>query len=227
MRKAVGYLRVSGKGQIEGDGFPRQKEAIQAWAKQNGIHLEAWYQEEGVTGTIESRPALARLLVDLEENHVDVSLVLVEGFHRLARELMVQENILADVWKTGRDVLPVDTGIPAKEDEDPSRTMIRQIMGAVAQYEKSMLVQKLAAARARKRERQGKCEGPKHFGHFPGEEEALQEIRRLRTMRGGKRLSYARIASALNTGGFHTRTGKEWKPGTVQGIVKAQMPGLA
>jgi hypothetical protein len=31
--KAVSYLRVSGKAQIEGDGFPRQRETIARYAK--------------------------------------------------------------------------------------------------------------------------------------------------------------------------------------------------
>jgi DNA invertase Pin-like site-specific DNA recombinase len=33
---AVSYLRVRGKGQVEGDGFPRQREAIARFAKRHG-----------------------------------------------------------------------------------------------------------------------------------------------------------------------------------------------
>jgi hypothetical protein len=31
-KKALAYLRVSGRGQIKKDGFPRQKEAVQKYA---------------------------------------------------------------------------------------------------------------------------------------------------------------------------------------------------
>ncbi len=31
--KAVSYLRVSGKGQVDGDGFPRQRETIARYAE--------------------------------------------------------------------------------------------------------------------------------------------------------------------------------------------------
>ena len=31
--KAFSYLRVSSKGQVDGDGFPRQREKIEAWAR--------------------------------------------------------------------------------------------------------------------------------------------------------------------------------------------------
>lgn len=39
MMKAFGYLRVSGKGQVPGDGFPRQKVAIKAYADAQGIKI--------------------------------------------------------------------------------------------------------------------------------------------------------------------------------------------
>ena len=50
---AFAYLRVSGKGQVDGDGFPRQLAAIQAYAKANGLTLAKVYREEGVSGTKE------------------------------------------------------------------------------------------------------------------------------------------------------------------------------
>ena len=227
MKQAVGYLRVSTKSQVEGDGLLRQREAIKRWAKANRFEVIAWYEEEGVSGSLELRPALGKMLVALAESLEEVELVLVEGLDRLARELMVQESILLEVWKTGKEVLSVNTGHRAKEEEEPSRTMLRQIMGAVAQYEKALMLQKLAEARGRERQRVGRCEGRKPFGFYPGEDETLKEIRRLRTKRGGKRLSYAKVAQALNEGSYVSRTGKAWKAGTVQGIVKRELPNLA
>jgi hypothetical protein len=46
---------------------------------------------------------------------------------------------------------------------DPSRIAFQQMMGVFAQYDKSMVVLKLAGARARKRAREGRCEGRKPF----------------------------------------------------------------
>ena len=45
--------------------------------------------------------------------------------------------------------------------DDPFKIAMRQIAGAFAQLEKARLVGKLAAARKRKREATGKCEGRK------------------------------------------------------------------
>jgi hypothetical protein len=40
--EAFGYLRVSGRGQLAGDGFPRQREAIQRYADAHGIKIARW-----------------------------------------------------------------------------------------------------------------------------------------------------------------------------------------
>ena len=57
---AVGYLRVSSVGQVEGDGFARQAEAIDRFAAKAGFSIVESYREAGVSGTAEldNRPAL-------------------------------------------------------------------------------------------------------------------------------------------------------------------------
>ena len=39
MTKAYAYLRVSGKGQIDGDGFTRQRTAIKSYAATNDLKV--------------------------------------------------------------------------------------------------------------------------------------------------------------------------------------------
>src|ERR1035438_8359660 len=91
-KKAFGYLRVSGKSQVEGDGFPRQRAAVKKWAEANGYRVVHWFTEEGVSGTLESREALDAMLVALMSNGVDT--VIVEALHRFSRDLRVQENLI-------------------------------------------------------------------------------------------------------------------------------------
>ena len=50
MVKAYGYLRVSGLGQVDGDGFDRQKELILSFADQAGIVIPRFYEERGRRG---------------------------------------------------------------------------------------------------------------------------------------------------------------------------------
>jgi DNA invertase Pin-like site-specific DNA recombinase len=57
----------------------------------------------------------------------------------------------------------IDLSRPSAPDfflEDTSTAvLVRQVLGAIAQFEKASLVAKLKAARDRKRARDGKCEG--------------------------------------------------------------------
>ena len=94
MPKAYGYIRVSGKGQVNGDGLYRQESTIRNYADKHGFELVEIFAEEGVSGTEADRPELARMLVDLEENGHGIKTVIIERVNRLARDLMVQSSSL-------------------------------------------------------------------------------------------------------------------------------------
>ena len=147
--KAYAYLRVSGKGQLKGDGFPRQEKAIKKYAKANKIEIIKVFKD-GISGTKEDRPALADLFVDLEENGHGVKTVIIERVDRLARDLMVQEIIIKDFQKHGFNLISAVEGNDLL-DGDPTRDLMRQMLGAISEYEKRMLVLKLKCARERKK----------------------------------------------------------------------------
>jgi len=213
MTRAYAYLRVSGKGQLEGDGFTRQKTAIQAYARTNGIRVVKWFEEQGVSGTkdLENRPALQDMLIAL---HGDgVRLVLIEKLDRLARDLMVQETILGDLRKHEFEIISVAE--PDLCSDDPSRKLVRQVFGAIAEYERAMIVLKLRAARERMRKRQGRCEGRKPFGTRPGEQEVLDRMLALKA----EGSNFSEIANALNADQVPTRANGLWYPATVSRIL--------
>lgn len=212
--KAFVYLRVSGKGQVDGDGFERQLLACQGYASSNDIEIAEVFREEGVSGTkeLDDRPALSELLAALEENGIKT--ILIEKMDRLARDLMVQETIVSDMQKSGYTLLSVVE--PDLCSQDPSRILVRQIFGAIAQYDKSMTVLKLRGARQRMKARTGKCEGRCAFGTKPGEALALDEMQMAR--RHG--MTYDAIADMLNASpATPTRYGKPWNGSTVGKII--------
>jgi DNA invertase Pin-like site-specific DNA recombinase len=213
MEKAFAYLRVSGKGQVEGDGFPRQLAAIKKYAATHDIKIVNVFEEKGVSGAkdLEDRPALIELMAALHSN--SVKLVLVEKLDRLARDLMVQETIIADVQKRGFRLISVAE--PDLLQDDPSRKLMRQIFGGIAEYEKTMIVLKLRGARERAKQQNGRCEGRKPFGHRAGESAALDRIAALRREQWG----FDRIAAQLNTEGLQTRSGAPWYGKVVNSIV--------
>ena len=69
-KKAFGYLRVSSKTQTDGDGFPRQRAAIEKFAAEQGFVIAEWFEEDGVSGTVADRPALQRMMIALMSNGV-------------------------------------------------------------------------------------------------------------------------------------------------------------
>jgi DNA invertase Pin-like site-specific DNA recombinase len=216
MTRAFAYLRVSGKGQIEGDGFPRQLEAIRKYAKSNDVRLAKVFRDEGVSGTKDliNRPSLAALIQAL---HGDgVKLILVEKLDRLARDLMIQESILHDLTRSGFQLVSVTE--PDLCSNEPSRKLMRQMMGAFSEYEKQMIVLKLSGARARMRAKEGRCEGRKPYGHRDGEGAVLERMKHLR--KAG--VPYEKIAATLNLEGLKPRSGQSWYPGVVRRVLLAR-----
>jgi len=215
MEKAYGYIRVSGQGQIEGDGFTRQEKAILDYAKTNGYEIAHIYYEKGVSGTLQDRPELATMMVDLEENGHGINTVIIEKVDRLARDLYIQENIMRDMGKVDVDVISTMEG---NLDDDPTRKLVRQIMGSIAEYDKTMTVQKLRAARERKRIKTGKCEGQK--GYQDINPELIAEVKRLRRKpRNGKRMSQQKICDELNAKGYTTKAGKAWQVNNLKQLI--------
>jgi DNA invertase Pin-like site-specific DNA recombinase len=210
--QAVSYIRVSGKGQADGDGPERQMKAISRFAKANGFTLmDEPFADLGVSGTRElaDRPGLAALLDRLESNGVRT--VIVERADRLARDLMVQEVIVAQFARLGARILTADGVDLTSLDDDPTRRLIRQILGAVSEFEKNILVLKLRAARERKRRRGERVEGVKPYGHFPAEAAVIRRMRELRRKPAKQaRRSLEAVAAQLNAEGHRNRAGRPW-----------------
>jgi len=122
---AFAYLRVSGKGQVDGDGFPRQLEAVTRYAAAHSIKIVRTYREEGVSGTkgADDRPAFTEMMTALLAN--GTNMVLVENLSRLARDLMMQETIIGLLRSRGFKLVSVAE--PDLCSDDPSRVLVRQL----------------------------------------------------------------------------------------------------
>lgn len=212
MIKAFGYLRVSGNSQTDGDGFPRQREAISRYAAAHGYRITEWFEERAIPGKTEwdMRPAWLEMVGALN----GVVTIFIEKLDRLARDLMVQEHIIADLRRRHVDLISV-----AEPDlciDDPSRKLLRQIMGAIAEYDRAMITAKLSGARKRMKIATGRCEGRKPYG-FTEEERA--NIARMRELRA-EALTWHDIAEMMNIDNRLTRSGKPWIGASICKILK-------
>lgn len=210
--KAVGYLRVSGLSQADGerDGLPRQKRAIESYAESHALEIVRWYQDEGVSGTkdLEDRPALFQLRQDLVENGVRI--VVIENMSRLARDLMVSETILADFQKNGIEI--ISTTEPDLCSQEPSRIFIRQVLAAMAGYERAVLVSRMRAGKVRS----GKYGGRKAYASKPEFKAVVNRIWFLR--RQGFNLQ--KITDVLNLEGYKTICGGKWFPSQISRVLR-------
>ena len=213
---AFGYLRLSGAAQTDGDGFPRQRESIERFAAANGYAITKWFEEKAIPGKTEwdQRPAWMEMIGTLNGTRT----ILVEKLDRLARDLMVQEHIILDLRRRKVGLVSVASGEELLCMDDPGRKLMRQIMGAIHEYDRAMITAKLDAARRRIRARDGKCEGRKAFGVKEGEAVVLQALLDMRT--AWPQLTFAQLAERMNEQGLPTRGGGEWIGASVCKILR-------
>lgn len=228
------YIRVSGRGQLDGDGPERQRESIDKFCKIYGLKFVGEFFERAVSGTVEAveRPKFAEMLEYIDSRSggkESIGAIVVERMDRLARDLMVSEFLLAECRKRKLKVYSADQGAlidMAAEGGDPTRVLIRQILGALSQWEKSMLVAKLRSARDRIKKTKGRCEGKKPYGTRPGEIEVINLVWNFRSIIDsyGQPMEYNVIARYLNDSGFQTRHGKKWDRHRIQHLLETTRP---
>jgi DNA invertase Pin-like site-specific DNA recombinase len=216
--EAVAYIRTSSATNVgaDKDSEPRQRRAIEGYAKRAGFALVDEFSDQAVKGTdpIEARPGFSALLDRIEGNGVRT--VIVEDASRFARELMTQELGIIALIKRGVRVLTAN-GDDLTDSSDPSRTMMRQIAGAFHQYEKARLVAKLKAARDRKRAAGGKADGRKRWADV--NPQLVAEAKRLRGTALRPAMSLRKIATELDKLGYRNERGAVFSPPSIASML--------
>ena len=210
LKPAVAYLRTSSAANVgaDKDSDKRQRAAIEAYAKRAGFTLVAEYYDKAVSGAdrIDDRPGFREMLQHLVSNGAKT--IIVESPDRFARDLAVQ--LAGHDMLKALGILIIPASAPDFFTEDtPTAVLVRQVLGAIAQFEKASSVAKLAAARKRKRESEGRGEGRKPLSETRPEVVALARKLRRRKPKGGQ-LSLRGVASELAARGFLNERGKPY-----------------
>ena len=136
MRVAL-YARVS---TAIGQSPEMQLVELREYASRRGWEIFREYVDHGISGSKESRPELNRLMADVHRRHFDV--VLCWKVDRFGRSLKHLVNALADLDSYGiafvslRDNLDLST---------PSGRLMFQIIGAMAEFERSLIQERVRA----------------------------------------------------------------------------------
>jgi DNA invertase Pin-like site-specific DNA recombinase len=144
MRVAL-YARVS---TLNGQHPEMQLAELREYASRRGWKIVGEYVDEGISGSKESRPQLNQLMTDVHRRKFEI--VFVWKIDRFGRSLKHLVNALADLDAYGvafvslRDNLDLST---------PSGRLMFQIIGAMAEFERALIQERVRAglksARAR------------------------------------------------------------------------------
>jgi len=147
-------------------------------------------------------------------------LELVETASRFAHDIMVQEVGYVRLRELGITLIAVDSP-NSFVDDTPTAVLIRQVFGAVAQFDKAMTVAKLKGARDRKRATGVKVEGRKNYLERDPEMVALARRLYRRNPRTGERRSLREIAAELARAGYMAGSGRIFSASAVKRMVVA------
>ena len=138
---AVAYYRTSSATNVgaDKDSLKRQKEAVAVYAKSNKIEIVREFYDAAVSGAdpIDAREGFSDLLAYMSGN--GARMILCESGSRFARDLTVQLTGHSKLMDLGYELIPVDAPTHFTDDT-PTAQMVRSILGAVSEFEKSSLL---------------------------------------------------------------------------------------
>jgi DNA invertase Pin-like site-specific DNA recombinase len=140
------YIRVSTDEQHLGP--EAQAEACRVYAERLGMTVVETFRDIGVSGAapLHECPGLQSAVDSLKA--LNAGVLLVAKRDRLARDVMKVGMVTQRVESAGATVISAD-GIP--ESNEPTAVLMRQIIDAFSQFERSLIISRTTAALATKK----------------------------------------------------------------------------
>lgn len=149
------YVRVSTEEQAQsGTSLESQIRSLENHLKAEQAPEPLVFIDDGYSGSTPNRPGLMQLEAAIAEGRV--SKVTVTALDRLARDLVLQETLLTRWAK--QDVGFISEREPDLGKADATRILVRQVLGAISQYERAVITGRMAAGRIARA----------HQGFWPG-----------------------------------------------------------
>jgi DNA invertase Pin-like site-specific DNA recombinase len=136
--RAAIYARVSTG--HNGQDSTMQTRELEEYCQRRGWELAGCYIDNGISGSEESRPELDRLMTDARQRKLDV--VLVWKLDRFGRSLKHLVNALAEFEALGITFASLKDNLDLST---PSGRLMFQIIGAMAEFEKSLIQERVRA----------------------------------------------------------------------------------
>ena len=136
--RAAIYARVSTG--HNGQDPTMQTRELEEFCQRRGWELADSYIDNGISGSKESRPELDRLMADARQRKLDV--VLVWKLDRFGRSLKHLVNALAEFEALGITFASLKDNLDLST---PSGRLMFQIIGAMAEFERSLIQERVRA----------------------------------------------------------------------------------
>jgi site-specific DNA recombinase len=225
----VAYCRVSTENQREDKTIEIQEQAIKEYAENSDYEIARIFRDNGVSGGLEDRPALIEMLDYLEsEEGKNVEGVIIYKLDRLARDVRIQENLIYDLHeKRGKKIISIKE--PDLDSKDITRVLMRQMLGAISQYEKGVITMRLRSGRMNKIRKGGYAGGGVALGYNAKDKELVinnedaETIKRVFYLRRYKKMPLNAIARKFNQEGVKTARGGRWFDGTIKYILSNRL----
>lgn len=240
--RAALYMRVSSEDQAKEGTIQIQEEALKRYCLTRDYLISDFYRDDGVTGTLplEKRPEGKRLLTDAKAGRFDV--VIVHKLDRLGRKQIVILNAAADLEKLSIGLISATESF---ETVTPAGRMMFQVMGSVAELDRSNRIQTMVSGRDRYAAMGRWTGGVVPFGYDLDEAKRLIPSDRLVPGSGLREADIARsifesIAAGATTiseaqrinamgvrperqyvNGSQVRVARQWIPGRISRIVQS------
>ena len=136
--KAAIYSRVSTSNHGQDVGL--QTRELREYCERRGLEIVGEYVDVGVSGSKDSRPELNRLMADAKQRRFDA--VCVWKLDRFGRSLRHLVNALADLESLGVSFVSLKDNLDLST---PSGRLMFQIIGAMAEFERSLIQERVKA----------------------------------------------------------------------------------
>lgn len=116
-KNVVGYVRLSRDDDKKNySSIENQKSLIDRYAKENGMDISEFYEDDGVSGYIFDRPSFSALLDKLESGEIDV--VIAKDLSRIGRNNAKVLLFLDHICQIGKRLIIIDDNYDTLKDND-------------------------------------------------------------------------------------------------------------
>jgi len=207
-----------------------QRQRCEQYCEKEGYRVVSYYEDRAKSGNDADRGGLWHAVDSLEKGQV----LVVYKEDRLARQVYLHEIIRRQIKKKGAWIESVADNTGGKDDNDPEKHLLRQILHAFTEYERNVLAIRTKHAMLYHQENGHKMsrhapygwqidpDRPKMIIKNDYEQRVLQQM--MQWHEEGH--SMRRISIMLNEQGIPPRSGREWYPKVVSHILTRALSGV-